>query len=103
MVMIDKNGDLVGVEGTVEELCENVATLYATVIQHVIDEGKEKGDDMGYTVVEVMTEATIRTVMDLVEDEAGVEKIVNACRTVGETGVTEESQYRLASQEGLPS
>ena len=35
--------------------------------------------------------------------DAAAEKIVEACRTIGETGVIEEDRYMIASQEGLPS
>lgn len=96
MVVIDGQGDLVGVEGTVEELAENTATLYAAILQHVIEEGEERGSrDATIAVIEVLTEAMLRTVMDLIEDEEGVESILSACRTIAETGVIDKSRYKM--------
>jgi len=104
MVMIDGDGELRGIEGTVEELCENAATLYATVIQHVIEEGIERGsEDTAYVLIGVLTEASIRTAMDLIEDGRAREEIINACRTIGETGVINEVNYKMAGSEGVIS
>ena len=104
MVMIDRQGELVGIEGTVEELTENAATLYATILQHVIEEGEERGDrDAAIVVIEVLTEAMLRTVMDLIEDEEGTESIIAACRTIAETGVIDKSAYKIVKGEGVMS
>ena len=104
MVAIDGQGDLVGVEGTVDELTENTATLYATILQHVIEEGEERGDrDAAIVVIEVLTEAMLRTVMDLIEDEEGVESILRACRTIAETGAINMSAYKILKGEGVIS
>lgn len=105
MVIIDGQGDLVGVEGTVDELAENTAALYATVLQHVIEEGEERGDrDAAIVVIEVLTEAMLRTVMDEIEDEEGTESIINACKTIGETGVLDMSRYKVTKKEAaLPN
>lgn len=104
MVMIDGDGELRAIEGTVEELSENAATLYATVIQHVIEEGRERGsEDTAYVLTGVLTEASIRTVMDLIEDERARDEIIRACRTIGETGVINEVNYRMAGSEGVMS
>ena len=104
MVVIDGQGDLVGVEGTVEELAENTATLYAAILQHVIAEGEERGSrDAAIVVIEVLTEAMLRTVMDLIEDEEGTESIIAACRTIAETGVIDKSAYKIVKGEGVIS
>lgn len=104
MVVIDGQGDLVGIEGTVDELAENTAALYATVLQHVIEEGEERGSrDAAIVVIEALTEAMLRTVMDLIEDEEGVESILSACRTIAETGVIDKSAYKIFGREGAIS
>lgn len=104
MVMIDKQGELVGIEGTVEELTENAATLYATILRHVIEEGETRKEGTAANVViEVLTEAMLRTVMDEIEDEEGTESIINACKTIGETGVLDMSRYKTVKGEGVMS
>lgn len=102
MVMIDKDGELYGIEGTVEELCENTATLFATVMQHVIEDSGNK--EAAYLMVEVLTSATALTVIDLLEDEKAKEAIEKACVTVGQTKGIDKSRYKAAlSSEGVMS
>ena len=104
MVMIDKQGELVGIEGTVEELTENAATLYATILRHVIEEGgTRKEGTAAKAVIEALTEAMLRTVMDEIEDEEGTESIIIACKTIGETGVLDMSRYKTVRGEGVMS
>lgn len=104
MVMIDKQGELVGIEGTVEELTENAATLYATILRHVIEEGEtRKEGTAAKAVIEALTEAMLRTVMDEIENEEGTESIINACKTIGEAGVLDMSRYKTVRGEGVMS
>lgn len=101
MVYIDRQGDLVGIEGSVEELSENVATLYTTILRHVIEEGRNTNERVGYMVVEVLTEAMLRTVMEMVEDEKSIESIISACKTIGETGHIDMKQYKISDRWGI--
>lgn len=104
MVMIDRQGELVGIEGTVEELTENAATLYATILKHVIEEGEtRKEGTAARALIEALTEAMLRTVMDEIEDEEGTESIINACKTIGETGVLDMKRYKAMKAEGVMS
>lgn len=101
MVIINDRGELEGIEGTVSELVENSAVLYATVLRHVIEDNA--GSRGARLLTEVLTEAWIRTVMDLLENEESKESIVAACQTVGETGVIKEAQYKVTVSEGAVS
>ena len=101
MVIINEAGELEGIEGTVSELVENSAVLYATVLRHVIEDNDMSSG--AKVLLEVLTEAWIRTVMDLLENEESKESIVAACKTVGETGVIKETQYKVTVSEGAVS
>ena len=101
MVIINDRGELEGIEGTVSELVENSAVLYATVLRHV-REDHERSTGM-QVLTEVLTEAWIRTVMDLLESEDMKVSVIAACKRVGETGVIEDFRYKANIGEGVVS
>lgn len=106
MVIINRDGELEAIEGTVDELCENAATIFAAVLTHIKGAVGEDGEKKKSALVlaEVLTEAAIRTVMDLMEEDEWTEPIIKACATVGETGVVKEDRYKVVySEEGMMS
>lgn len=106
MVIINQSGELEAIEGTVNELCENAATLFAAVLTHVRKEAEEHPakETSAVVLAEVLTEAFIRTVMDLMGEDEWIEPIVKACATVGETGHISEGQYKVAyNEDGMMS
>lgn len=107
MVIINKDGELEAIEGTVNELCENAATIFAAVLTHVreeaeANEGAKKKS--GQVPAEVLMEAFIRTILDLMEEEEWTEPIIKACKTIGETGVVKEDGYKVVyNEDGMMS
>ena len=101
MVIINDKGELEGIEGTVSELAENSAVLYATVLRHVREDNA--GSRGARLLTEVLTEAWIRTVMELMTDEESSEAIIRACKTVGETGYLSAGTYKVTVDEGVVS
>lgn len=106
MVIINRDGELEAIEGTIDELCENAATIFAAVLTHIKEAVEEDGEKKKSALVlaEVLTEAAIRTVMDLMEEDEWTEPIVKACKTIGETGHISEGQYKVAyNEDGMMS
>ena len=101
MIVIDDDDNLVEVEGTLDQLCGDAATLCAIILASIL-----KSDDMGdskYDLTEQVTEAMIRTVMNAIKDEDGIERIVNACRTIGITGKVSHVKYVIREGRGVVS
>ena len=93
MVRIDADGRVNEISGSVEELCANAGGILSVVIRHILE--KYGNEDVGYESVEVMMEATLQMVMNMIDNERGVESIRIACQTIGATGAMEKSTYKI--------
>lgn len=99
MIYIDEDGDLKQVEGTAEDLCSNAATILAMVMDYA--EENASSEEVKTAIISGLTEATLRTVMDLCESEAVDAGVIEACKTVGATGRIEN--IVIKGKEGIAS
>lgn len=84
MVIIGSDGEPKKAEGTVQELSQDAASLLS-LIYGWVEEKLSEDREMTVMMVDVLLEATLKTVIELCESERITEGIIRACKTIGES------------------
>ena len=85
MVIIGSDGEPKKIEGTIEDLSRDAANLLSVIYDYIEERLSEEDNDKVTMMVDVLLEATLKTVIDLSGSEAITEGVIRACKTIGES------------------